>query len=321
MKVGLTLPASAINFGATSPAQLIEMAEIADRSGLIQSIWVGDSLLAKPRMESLVLLSALASHTNRVRIGAACMASMTLRDPVLLAYQWASLDLLAAGRTVFIACTGINPTAQIESSLYGVQPRDRVKRLVEWIEIMKLLWTEDDARYDGEIYKFSGLTIAPKPVAKPHPPIWIANDPRRDRKTSERVHQRVARYADGWQTGMAANEDLTWHIADIRERAASLGRPANALEFTNYHNFNINEDRDAALAESKRFLDAYYSTSFPEDFVSNWTATGSPEHCIEHILDYKRLGFDEIELRATAWDQIGQLRRLIEEVLPAVLAA
>jgi alkanesulfonate monooxygenase SsuD/methylene tetrahydromethanopterin reductase-like flavin-dependent oxidoreductase (luciferase family) len=318
VRVGLTLPNAAINFGATSPEQLIEMAEIADRSGLFQSVWVGDSILAKPRMESLVLLSALAARTSRVRLGVACMASFTLRDPVLLAYQWASLDLLAAGRTVLIACTGINPTAQIESTLYGVQTRDRVKRLTEWIEILKLLWTKDDVRYEGEQYKFSGVTIAPKPVAKPHPPIWIASDPRRDRKTSETVHQRVAQYADGWQTGMAANEDLEWHIADIRERAASLGRPANAVEFTNYHNFHINEDRDAALAESKRFLDTYYSTSFPLDFVSNWTATGSPEQCVEHILEYKRLGFDEIELRATAWDQVGQLRRLMAEVIPAL---
>src|SRR5439155_23127289 len=138
----------------------------ADRSDLFEFVWVGDSLLAKPRMESMVLLSALASHTRRVRVGVACMASFTIRDPILLAYQWASLDLLARGRTVLVACTGINPQGRVESEMYGVQPKDRVKRLVEWIKILKALWMQDQARFDGEIYRFSDITIAPKSVQK-----------------------------------------------------------------------------------------------------------------------------------------------------------
>jgi alkanesulfonate monooxygenase SsuD/methylene tetrahydromethanopterin reductase-like flavin-dependent oxidoreductase (luciferase family) len=320
MKVGLTLPNAGVNFGATTPEQLLEMAEIADRSEQFAFVWVGDSLLAKPRMESTVLLSAVAARTSRVRLGVACMASFTIRDPILLAYQWASLDLLARGRTVLIACTGINPQGRVESEMYGVQPKDRVKRLVEWIKILKALWTQDQASFDGEIYRFSDITIAPKPVQKPHPPIWIANDPRSTRELALRTHKRVATYADGWQTGMSALEHLDWHIDSIRENLVQLGRDASGFDFSNYHNFNINEDRDAALAESKRFLDTYYSADFAPDFVDAWTATGSPEQCIEHILNYQRLGFTDIALRATSWDQMGQLQRFMEEVLPYVTA-
>src|SRR5215204_6025156 len=107
MKIGLTLPNRGVLFGATTAEQMLQMAEVADRSEQFASVWVGDSLLGKPRMESIALLAGIAARTKTVRLGPACMASFPLRDPVLLAYQWASLDLLAEGRSVLVACTGI----------------------------------------------------------------------------------------------------------------------------------------------------------------------------------------------------------------------
>src|SRR5581483_3744677 len=125
MKIGLTLPNRGVLFGVTAPEQMLRMSEIADQSGAFQSIWVGDSLLGKPRMESIALLAGIAARTRRVRLGPACMASFPLRDPVLLAYQWASLDLLAEGRTVLVACTGIVPQegGKIEGQLYGLEAK------------------------------------------------------------------------------------------------------------------------------------------------------------------------------------------------------
>src|SRR5688572_16512878 len=154
MKVGFTLPNRGVLFGVTTAAEMVDLAEIADQSGGFASVWVGDSLLGKPRMESITLLSGLASRTKSVRLGPACMASFPLRDPVLLAYQWASLDLLAEGRSVLVACTGIVPQegARIEGELYGLQSKDRVQRLIEWIQLLKLLWTEDNVTFDGKHY-------------------------------------------------------------------------------------------------------------------------------------------------------------------------
>src|SRR3954447_10649959 len=161
MKIGLTLPNRGVLFGVTTPEQMMQMAEIADRSDLFTSVWVGDSLLGKPRMESMVLLAAVAAGPSGVRLGPACMASLPLRDPVLLAYQWASLDLLAGGRTILVGCTGIVPQegGRIESSLYHVSPKDRVGRLVEWLTLIKRLWTEDDVTFEGEHYRCSNVTI------------------------------------------------------------------------------------------------------------------------------------------------------------------
>ncbi len=318
MKIGLTLPNRGVLFGATTPEEMLRMAEIADASDLFASVWVGDSLLAKPRMESITLLAGVAARTKRVRLGPACMASFALRDPVLLATQWASLDLLAGGRTVLVACTGIVPQegGRVEGALYQVEPKDRVARMIEWITILKRLWTEDDVSFEGKHYRFQHVTVEPKPAAKPRPPIWIANNARGDRALIERTHRRVARHAEGWETSLWDPAELAWRLDDIRAKLRDEGRDPASLETHLYHNVNINEDREIALEESKRFLDTYYSTSFAPAHVAGWTAAGSPDQVVAHLRAYAELGFSEVTLRCTSWDQFGQLRRLTEEVLP-----
>jgi alkanesulfonate monooxygenase SsuD/methylene tetrahydromethanopterin reductase-like flavin-dependent oxidoreductase (luciferase family) len=323
MKFALTLPNRGVLMGITTPEQMLQMAETAEGSGLFSDVWVGDSLLGKPRMESVTLMAGIAARTTRVRIAPACMASFPLRDPVLLAYQWASLDLLAEGRTLLIACTGIVPQVggAVEAAHYGLDNKARVERLVEWITILKRLWTEDDVHFEGKHYRLQGITIEPKPAAKPRPPIWIANNAEGPRERIERTHRRVARHADGWQTSLYDPDDVRWRLRDVREKAREIGRNPDELETSLYHNININENREAALVESKRFLDTYYTEDFSSEMVAGWTAAGSPAECVEHLMVYARMGIDTIGLRCTGWDQMGQLRRVIEEVLPYVSPA
>ena len=320
MKLGFTLPNRGVLYGVTTAAEMLDLAEVADQSGLFQSVWVGDSLFGKPRMESITLLSGIAGRTKRVRLGPACMASFPLRDPVQLAYQWASLDLLAEGRSVLVACTGLVPEHggfDVESATYHVTNKDRIERLTEWITILKRLWTEDDVSFEGKQYRFEHITIEPKPAAKPRPPIWIANNATGDKELIRKTHRRVIRHADGWQTSISDPEDLAWRLADIREQAVELGRDPATIETHLYHNININENTEAALDESKRFLEIYYQPIiFSRDDLESWVALGSPEQCIEHLKVYERLGFDEVTVRITAWDQRGQLDRLIKEVAP-----
>ena len=322
MQFGLTLPNRGVLFGVTTPEQMLQMAQIADASEVFQSVWVGDSLLGKPRMESIALLAGIAGRTSRVRLGPACMASFPLRDPVLLAYQWASLDLLAGGRTILVVCTGIVPQVggRIEGDLYGLQNRDRVERMLEWIELVKRLWTEDNVTFDGRHYHCQGVTIDPKPCAKPRPPIWIANNPRPgDAEAIRRILRRVIRHAEGWETSLWDPAEVGWRLQVLRRLAEENGRDPATVETHLYHNINLNENRQAALEESKRFLDTYYSMDYRPSFVEGWTATGSPDQCIKHLQVYKDLGFDEVTLRVTGWDQFGQLERVMREVLPALL--
>src|SRR5207247_4122390 len=105
-RYGLSLPNRGVLFGATSSDELLEVSEQAEASGAFDSVWVGDSLFAKPRLESLVLLSAIAARTRRVRLGTSCLSTFPPRDPLSLAAPWAALDLLSHGRMILGACVG-----------------------------------------------------------------------------------------------------------------------------------------------------------------------------------------------------------------------
>src|SRR5689334_1858185 len=104
--LGLTLPNRAVILGRVEARELLELAREADESGVFDSVWVGDSLLAKPRLEAVTLLASLAAVTEKVRLGVGCLATFPHRHPVLFAQQWASLDVLSGGRSWLIVCIG-----------------------------------------------------------------------------------------------------------------------------------------------------------------------------------------------------------------------
>ena len=219
---------------------------------------------------------------------------------------------------MLIACTGIIEQAggKIEARVYGVENRDRVRRLIEWIEILKLLWTQEDASYAGEQYSFEHISVEPRPAAQPRPPIWIANNAKGDPELIRRTHRRVVDHADGWQTSLSDPEDLRWRLADLRSQSQEAGRDPASIETNLYHNINIAPTREAALEESKRFIDTYYTTDVAAERLASWTAAGTPEECVEHLRAIEELGFDEVTVRIASWDQEGQFRRLVDEVLP-----
>ena len=188
-RYGLSLPNRGVLFGATSVDELLAVSEQADASGAIDSIWVGDSLFAKPRLESLVLLAAIAARTRRVRLGTCCLSTFPLRDPLFLAAQWAALDHVSSGRMILGACVGGSQPrekAEAEFAPFRVKLVDRGPRLEEGIAILRRLWTEDHVSHEGRFYQFRDLTLEPKPVQKPCPPIWIATNPKPElsRRTS-----------------------------------------------------------------------------------------------------------------------------------------
>ena len=97
IKWGISLPNRGALFGLTDVDELIETAKRAEQSGVFESVWFGDSLIHKPRLEAITMLAAVATHTKKVRLGTICMASFPVRHPVLLAIQWASLDQISQG--------------------------------------------------------------------------------------------------------------------------------------------------------------------------------------------------------------------------------
>jgi alkanesulfonate monooxygenase SsuD/methylene tetrahydromethanopterin reductase-like flavin-dependent oxidoreductase (luciferase family) len=319
---GLSLPNRAVLFGATTAAELVHLAERADRSGLFGSVWVGDSLLGKPRLEAIALLSGIATRTARVRLGTVCMASMLLRDPILLAIQWASLDQLAGGRTILGACLGGAGAAMgagaLEAEVYGVPNRGRVARLEEEIALLRRLWLEDDVTFTGQAYRLAGVTALPRPIQSP-PPIWIATNPKRGTASDEvieRALRRVGRLGDGYMTDAATVEEFRHRWARVRHHAAEAGRDPDTLGSCIHLMVNVNRDAAAAFAEADRFLRSYYGMDFGRAYLEVWVASGPPEAVAARLRAYLEAGCTVPIIRFASWEQAAQLDAFATEVVP-----
>ena len=324
VKFGLTLSNRGVLLGLTKPSEILEMAELAEASGAFEHVWVGDSIMAKPRMESITLMSAIAARTKRVKIGVACMASFPSREPITLAYQWASMDLLSDGRMILGACMGGSIGEQDHRAEYanmGIKGFDRALRMEENIEILRKLWTEDRVDYEGQYHTLKNAFIEPKPVQNP-PPIWVISNPRLATGKPhiiERSLRRVARLGDGFMTTANPADQFGELNRRVHEYAADYDRSFEGLPSSLYYNININEDQEAAFQESKTYLDRYYSIDYKREVVENWVALGSPEQCIHRLQIFVDAGATDILLRIPSWSQREQFRRLVEEVLPSFL--
>ena len=323
-RYGLSLPNRGVLFGATSVEELLELSELAEASGAFDSIWVGDSLFAKPRLESLILLSAIAARTRRVRLGTCCLSTFPLRDPIFLAAQWAALDQVSGGRMVLGACIGGSlprEKAEAEFAAFGVSLGDRGPRLEEGMTILRRLWTEDHVTHEGRFWRFRDLTLEPKPVQRPCPPIWIATNPKPELTRPhviDRALRRVALHADGWMTDNIPVSRFAERWALIRDAAAAAGRSTEGMESALHLMVNVNDDRGAALEEAVKFLHTYYSPAMTREYIEGWLAYGPADAVIEKVRTYVAAGCTTPILRFASWDQKGQLSRALADVMPAL---
>ncbi len=322
VQFGLTLSNRGVVTGASSLDDMVSLARRADADPLWDSIWVGDSILAKPRLDALGLMSALAVVTDRVRIGPACFASTPLRPALLLAYQWASLDFMSNGRSIFAACMGQAAPGGgdmlDEFDAFCVAPESRMARMEEAIEVLRLLTSQDSASYDGEYTQFQDVSIEPRSVQRPVP-IWVTSNPAPHLKRNREAGlSRVARLGDGWMTTFQPPGIVEEYMSDIRRYASEAGRELpDDFEVCVYYNINVNDDRQAALDESRRYLEAYYSTQYSDEMLDLWVAMGTAEQCVSDIQRYVDAGATTITLRLVGYDQEAMYERVVNEVLPA----
>jgi len=326
LAIGLSLPNRGVLFGAISVDEMLQMSEVADRSGAFHSLWVGDSMFAKPRLEALTILSAIAARTSSVKLGTACLASFPLRDPRLFALQWASLDVIAGGRSLLCVCMGASGgsgmgAAPTEVQIMGFNPKERVGRFEEGIEIVRKLWHEDDVSHQGRYYSFEHATLEPKPVQRPCP-IWIANNPPPEKPDLEaRAYRRVARLADGWMTDggpTPAEFGRRWNI--VRTFVAEEGKIPASYHASYHMMININDDTGRAWREGVEFLTRYYGL-MNEGFLRIWLATGPPDEVARRIQEYVDHGCTLPIVRFAAGDGLAQLKRFLDHVLPALRPA
>ena len=153
---------------------LLDLSTIVEDSGF-DSVWVGDSLFSKPRYEPLALLAAISQRTSRVRLGTACLVTST-RNPLYLALEWATLDVLSGGRTILGACKG-NPEEGVrrEFAALGLDYSKAGSIWEEGLHVLRTLWTEGEITFHGNHFDYDGVSfhsgteMAPLgPLQKPH---------------------------------------------------------------------------------------------------------------------------------------------------------
>lgn len=323
-KYGLTLSNRSVLLGMSTVEEMLDLAVAADRAGVWDSVWLGDSIFAKPRLDALVALGALASRTERVGLGVGCMASMPLRDALLMAYQWLSFDCISGGRSIFVACQGQREAGggkfEEEFAAFGIDPATRSRRMEEAIEVLRLVSETENATYAGTYNRFEGVTVLPRPVRHPLP-IWVTANPNPAfPKLAERALRRVARLGDGWMTTANTPESFAANLAAIRRYGVEEGRPlVDGFEACLYYNIHVTDDRERGLEEVASYLRDYYGVDYDRAFLERWVAIGDPGRCAGLIRDFVESGATTVTLRLVGYDEAAQFRRVTEQVLPALV--
>lgn len=313
--------------------QLLELAEQSESLGF-DSLWVGDSLFSKPRYEPIALLSAISQRTSRVKLGTACLVTSP-RNPLYLALEWATLDILSGGRTIFGPCAG-NPEKGVrrEFEALGLDFDRRFSIFEEGLDVLRRLWIEGKVTHHGDFYHYddiefySGTEMGPlMPIQKP-PPFWIVSNPRlvtnahdeRMVQTMKRACRRILKYGEGWMTCCRAQhpEELREQLGYLRDVAAETGDDAERLVISYQVTLNIGDSESSANAAFGSYISQYYPELSKAMDLSNWGPVGTPESIIAWFKTFADAGVDHFICRFGSLDQFGQVERFANEVLPAL---
>ncbi|HUB11212.1 MAG TPA: LLM class flavin-dependent oxidoreductase [Acetobacteraceae bacterium] len=306
-KLGYLLPTrESIMAGRPEARPLLELAVRAEALGY-DSVWVGDSLLARPRHEPLTLLAAVAGRVPRVALGTAVLLP-ALRNPVLLAHQVATLDQVSEGRLILgVGFASDRPNIRAEFTAAGVPWDKRLGRMMEGLRLCKALWSGAPVDWDGRWHVAQGM-LAPTPYRTGGPPLWIGGN-------LPASLQRAGKWFDGWFPNApdAATYDANW--TQIRAVAQQAGRDAAALTGAMYLTVSLDDDAARADARLNAFLQGYYGQ--PADVLRRRQIcyAGPAGGIAEWLAGYAQAGATHLVLRFA-----GDHERQLEALAPARLS-
>src|SRR5882672_11691730 len=248
---GVLIPTrEAIMSGRPETGPLLSMAERAEAAGF-DSVWIGDSITARPRHEPLTLMAAVAARTKRVSVGTAVLLP-ALRNPVVLAHVVGTLDRIAEGRTILgVGIAADAPAIRKEFAAAGVPWDRRVGRFLETLEICRALWSRDGVTFSGKHFTLDNVTMEPKPHRPGGPPIWIGG-------SGPTALRDAARY-DAWFPTGPSVDFFAEHFPQVQAAARAAGRPAGAVTGAAYVTLALDANRAAAEQRLNSFLETYYA--------------------------------------------------------------
>jgi probable F420-dependent oxidoreductase len=287
------------------PAEQFELVRRVEALGF-ESVWTGDHVsFHNPMYEALTLLATYIPITSRIRLGTAVYL-LALRTPAIAAKITSTLDALSGGRLIFgVGVGGENPK---EFEVVGVPHRERGARVTEGIDVVRTLWRDTPASFRGRFTQFEGVSLDPKPVQKPGPPIWIGG-------RSDAALTRAGRQGDGWVSYVVQAERYAQSVAKIR--AAAGGRSLDGFAFAHLGFITVGRDWESAKAVWAQALTKRYAQDF-EPLARKYGIIGTPEQCAEQIARFEAAGCNYMIANPIGdpKDERDQVERIAADVLP-----
>jgi probable F420-dependent oxidoreductase len=301
-----------IQLSILPPAEQFDLVQRIEALGF-DSVWTGDHLsFHQPIYESTTLLAALVPLTRRVRLGTGVYL-LALRSAAVAAKVTATLDVLSIGRFVFgVGVGGENPR---EFELCGVPHRERGARVTEAIDVVRALWRDTPATFKGRFTSFEGVSIDPKPVQRPGPPIWIGG-------RSDAALARAGRQGDGWVSYVVHPERYAQSLAKIRAAAAAAGRDLEGFTPGHLAFITVGRDFESAKAVWVRRLSARYAQDFAP-LAGKYGIMGTPAQCVEQLERFRAAGcaYFIFDLISDPAERRSQLEIVASEIVPRLALA
>ncbi len=250
------------------------------------SAWTSEHIFFYfPTFDALTSLAAMAALTSRIRLGTAVLL-LPLRPAALAAKEIASVDIISGGRLILGA--GIGGEYPKEFEAVGVPVRERGTRADEALRVLKLLYSEDNVRFEGRFTKLDGVSLMPKPAQPGGPPVWIAG-------RSEAAMRRAGRLADGYFPYLFSPERFRDGLAKAREYAEKAGRDPRSITGAIYQFIALADTYDEAKTLAATDLSRRYNQPF-EKIVDRYVVMGNADDCARRLTDFAEAGVEHFIL-------------------------
>jgi len=271
------------------PIDMAAVRQVAQRAEALgfRDLWVTENTLDHVFcFDPVVVLTYAAAVTARIRLGCSVVV-LPAHNPIHIAHQWASLDYVSNGRAIL----GVGLGRAHHYEQFQVSREARVRRFREEVELIKALWTEPEVSRQGSIYRLAAGTMAPKPVQKPRPPIWMGVG-------HPDALRRAARIADGWMgSGGSSNAAFMRSVPVLREALEKGGRDPTSFPISKRVFLSVHERPEVARAELHRWFTVVYRN--PEGTDASGIH-GTPEQVRERLEELIAAGANHLLLNPTA---------------------
>ncbi|HSC43696.1 MAG TPA: LLM class flavin-dependent oxidoreductase, partial [Candidatus Binatia bacterium] len=263
----------------TKPENVVNFAKKCEAMGC-QSMWTIDRI-AYDNLEPLTVLAAAAGATQKIRLGTSVLLG-NLRHASHVAKVVSTLDFISNGRVTLGLGFG---SRENDYKAVEIPFEHRGSRAVEQVQLMKRLWTEDNVTFKGKFYNVENLSVGPKPIQKPHPPIWTGG-------SAEVSLKRAGTWADGFICGSSAIPDFPSTWEKIAGYARAVGRDPNRIRKAGLTFMAIHDDQSKAVRAVEDYVMRYYGRLRAD--VANTSLVGSPAAVTERIGAFLSKGLDTL---------------------------